>query len=73
MRVAKDIYWVYLEKLGASNIGDIKVPIDGVYYNIEEIPDSYIEAMFNCSKEELYESILEEVTSSELEDSINDL
>jgi len=73
MRLAKEIYWVYLEKYGATNIADIMIPLDGMYIKLEDVPNSYIEEIFGCSKEELYNNIMFEVDSSELEDNIDDL
>ena len=73
MRLAKEIYWVYLEKFGAINIGNTLIPVDGVYLSLEDVPSSYILEMFGCSKEELCNSIMSEVDSDELEESLNDL
>ena len=73
MRLAKEIYWLYQEKFGASNIGNILIPVDGVYTGIDDLPSSYVLDVFGCSKEELYNMIVNEVESSELEESLNDL
>jgi len=73
MRLAKDIYWVYLDKFGASNVGDILIPVNGVYLRIDDVPNAYVEEVFGYSKEEFYDMIMEEVETSEIEESLNDL
>lgn len=73
MRLAKEIYWVYQEKYGAVNIGNILIPFDGAYRNIDDLPSSYIAEIFGCTREDLYNMILNEVDTSELEESLDDL
>jgi len=73
MRLAKEIYWVYLEKFGALNIGEILIPYEGSYRNIDDLPSAYIANIFGCTREELYEMILSEVDSTELEESLDDI
>lgn len=73
MRLAKEIYWVYMQKFGATNIGDIFIPIDGMYIKLEDVPNSYVQAMFKCSKEEFYNMIISEVDTTDLEDNLDDV
>ena len=73
MRLAKEIYWVYQEKFGASNISNIRIPVDGIYVDLDDLPSSYVQEALGCSKEDLYKMIIEEVDSTEFKESLNDL
>ncbi len=73
MRLAKEIYWLYLEKFGVANIGNILIPVDGVYMNLTDVPNSYVEEIFGFGKEDLYNMIMSEVDSTELKESLDDL
>ena len=72
MRLANQIYWAYIQDLGALGVGNIMLPVDGVYYNIDEIPSAYINEVYGHSKEELLAMIAVEVESAYLEESLND-
>jgi len=73
MRLAKEIYWVFMQEHKAINVGNIMIPVDGVYLNIDDVPNAYIEEVFGYSKEDFCNMIMDEVDASELEDSLNDI
>ena len=73
MRLAKEIYWSFQEKIGAYNISNIKIPIDGKYYDLADLPSSYIEEEFGYTKEDLYNMIIQKVTLEDLKENMDDL
>lgn len=73
MRLASEIYWAYVQELGVSGIGNILIPVDGVFLNIDDVPSAYIEEFFGYSKEEFLAMIALEVENSILEESLDDV
>lgn len=73
MRLANEIYWAYVQELGVTAVGNILIPIDGVYMSIEDVPSAYVEEVFGYTKAEFLAMIAVEVESSILEESLNDI
>jgi len=57
MRLAKDIYWSYLQDFGALGIGNILIPVGNVFVDIEYVPSAHIVEQFGYSKEEFLNMI----------------
>lgn len=56
MRLSKLVYYTFLDKK-YLNIGNILFEKDGVFVNIEDIPDSYLMEKYGYTKDELINSI----------------
>lgn len=56
MRLSKLVYYPFLDKK-YLNIGNILFEKDGVFVNIEDIPDSYLMEKYGFTKDELINSI----------------
>lgn len=57
MRLSKIIYYSFLDKKKFLNIGNILFEKDGVFLNIEEIPDSYLLEKYGFTKDDILKSI----------------
>lgn len=70
MRLASEVYNYYLYNSGALGIGDILIPVDGVYVNIENVPNSYICDRFGYTKEAFLAMLTIEVEASYVEENL---
>ena len=61
MRLAKLLYYSVLDSGKFFNVGNILFEMDGVYQNLENIPDSYLKQKYGYTKEELMEMISNEI------------
>lgn len=61
MRLAKKAFYYYLQENNIPNVGDFLIEIDGTFYNLENLPDSYIQEAYGCTKQELVDYIESEL------------
>ncbi|MDB4330179.1 hypothetical protein N9948_00430 [bacterium] len=61
MRLARGVYFSLLDVDKYLNVGNIMFEMNGVYTDIEYIPDSYLSEKYGFTKEELFEMISNEV------------
>jgi hypothetical protein len=57
MRLAKSTYYFMLSNKEYTNIGNILFEKDGVFTDIENIPDSFLMEKYGYTKEELLRAI----------------
>lgn len=61
MRLAKLLYYSVMDAGKFSNVGNILFEMDGVFHNLENIPDSYLKQKYGYTKEELLDMISGEI------------
>jgi hypothetical protein len=57
MRLSKSVYYTILDNKEYLNIGNILFEKDGVFTDIENIPDSFLLEKYGYTKDELLKAI----------------
>ena len=71
MKLSREIYNYFVQDYGALGVGDILIPFEGVFVNIENVPSSYIEETYGYTKEAFIAMLAVEVETSYFEDNCN--
>jgi len=60
-RLTKSLYYPLLDKSKYLSVGDFLVDIDGICFNMEEVPEKLLIEIYGFTKEELYAIIAQDL------------